>query len=123
MSATDLITWLRAQLDDDEGVARKAAAFPYEEPTDAPWERERVITDSLGGNSRAAATHRIVAIFANPARVLAEVDAKRRILDALEPEASGESLDARFHAHLIRLLALPYAGRDGYREEWRPVRR
>jgi hypothetical protein len=110
----DLVTWLRAQLDEDERVARSAASFPYQAPSNAPWERERIIAERVGGRSRAVATHRIVATFANPARVLAEVDAKRRILD----EAIRlESYDSEFQ--FLELLALPYADRPGYLEEWR----
>lgn len=71
----------------------------------------------------------------NPGRVLAECDAKRRIVehharvadpegddladlcavcDANGPEAQGWPCDT------LRLLALPYADHPEYREEWRP---
>jgi hypothetical protein len=71
----------------------------------------------------------------DPARVLAEVDAKRRILDEVVEDATGldmsVDLDRRTRPRdevtepylgdvLVRLLALPYADRPGYREEWRP---
>lgn len=70
----------------------------------------------------------------DPARVLAEIDAKRRIIvaymDAVhmyrvmsETDDDGkwdwlfkeEALEG-----VVKLLALPYADREGYREEWRP---
>ena len=64
----------------------------------------------------------------DPARVLAEVDAKRRILDLHHAEDGccytcsdkrGDSAE-RAPCPTVCLLALPMAGRDGYREEWRP---
>jgi hypothetical protein len=61
--------------------------------------------------------------------VLAEVEAQRRILDEYEDYASGDADDhehAQFAAdaalvlrNVIKLLAQPYAGRPGFREEWR----
>jgi hypothetical protein len=39
----------------------------------------------------------------------------RRILDEIVPEVDG--VDDRIN-RLIKLLAQPYAGRDGWREEW-----
>jgi hypothetical protein len=74
----------------------------------------------------------------DPARVLAEVEAKRRIVesaaeimdrgafpegvsDGRDPDEveSDEGLAALAEYHL-RLLALPYADHPDYREEWRP---
>lgn len=129
----DLIAWLRVQLDEDEREALKAKAMRYNLPTDAPWERERIIAERMGGNSRAVAAHRLVAIFANPARVLAEVEFHRRILDEIADEATdldmSVDMDRRVgmrdkHAEpylgdrLVRLLARLYASRSGWREEW-----
>lgn len=61
-----------------------------------------------------------------PARVLREVEAKRRIIDQcedsirVEDEADcGDRVEAWSLA--VRLLALPYADQPGYREEWRPA--
>jgi hypothetical protein len=74
----------------------------------------------------------------DPARVLREIDAKRQLLAAHAPgrpkgrpsmeahclscttaqawdDAANES-----NCLTLRLLALPYADRPGYREEWRP---
>lgn len=48
----------------------------------------------------------------NPDRVLAECEAKREILDVTRGTYSSDLVR--------RLLALPYADRPGYREEWRP---
>jgi hypothetical protein len=85
---TELITWLRAQLDDEERMAR------------APF-----VT----------------------ARALAEVEAKRRILDLVPDIQEAEDTarqdygrDAKAAIRLVQLLALPYADRPGYLEQWQP---
>ena len=55
--------------------------------------------------------------------LLADVDAKRRILDecesALRKSAPRSNLNDLAWL-VLRPLALPYADRPGYREEWRP---
>ncbi|MDT0567904.1 DUF6221 family protein [Streptomyces sp. DSM 3412] len=71
----------------------------------------------------------------DPARVLREIDAKRQLLDLHRPmrrrsTGSGggaiedcqicDHFPAQFPCLTLRLLALPYADRPGYREEWRP---
>jgi hypothetical protein len=64
----------------------------------------------------------------DPARVLREVEAKRRIVDWVvgAQAAAGEPpgfdpADAEALTHAVRLLALPYADRPGYDEAWRPT--
>lgn len=69
----------------------------------------------------------------DPARVLAECDAKRRIVglftegywcdpgDARElTYDDGHPNSAYVAGHMIRALALPYADHPDYREEWKP---
>ena len=109
---SDLITWLRAQLDDDERVARAASpGYLPDDPLASDEDRAHVARWQQ-------------------ARVLVEVDAKRRIIDEYELWAEEQSEDYE-HAQTehdsaqallaaIKLLALPYADRPGYREEWRP---
>lgn len=59
----------------------------------------------------------------DPARVLAECDAKRRMLELHQQRDDGrgcydcDTIDEPCGVHV--LLALPYV-RPGYREEWRP---
>lgn len=85
----DLVTWLRAQLDLDGDRFKAGRA------ADAEW------------------------------RCL-DVESKRRMLDDILPaltwgdEASaGEWNDYTDHAgDFLKLLALPYAAREGYRAEW-----
>ena len=59
----------------------------------------------------------------DPARVLREVEAKRRIVDVAGRRLDryiGTGAQVAFEWLTLRLLALPYDDRDGYREEWRP---
>jgi hypothetical protein len=145
----DLVTWLRAQLDDDERVAKGASMLSR-----PPWTPRITcdqdgyvsgrITDDRGyavvhveDQTPASAEAEHIARW-DPARVLAEVDAKRRILELHAPvndydpngpvcstcgEAGNpgdETAVVRWPCSTVRLVALPYADRPGYREEWRP---
>jgi hypothetical protein len=99
----DLVTWLRAQLNDDE---RKIAAMEREEnrAQTAP------IFQGYPPNWLAG-----VDIFVSSKRWRAEVDAKRRMVDeAIRLESYGSEFQ------FLKMLALPYADRPGYRDEWRP---
>lgn len=119
---SDLIAWLRAQLDAREADARRRLA---DHTQYGPTELD-------------------------PDDLLAEVDAKRAILDAYDKALRARQENAEKFAHLTRLgapdqgeytavkthgwtldgrldglkaaiglLAQPYAGRDGWQEEWR----
>ncbi|MFE9391674.1 DUF6221 family protein [Streptomyces sp. NPDC006784] len=133
----DLVAFLRERLDEDAQAAKHAAT---REPHGASWN----VTDSDGSEVRAAsgvgvvrrtwpyaATH--IARH-DPARVLAEVDAKRRIVSKCEehmqldretfeaekePARSLSSLRAAYW-DACRDLASAYADHPDYYEEWRP---
>jgi hypothetical protein len=130
----DLVAWLRAQLDDDDRVARATSSgawsvdphIHYLEAEDVYWD----VDGESGGwvahvGQRSDAEH---GARWDPARVLAEVDAKRRIIDlsdkvrAWTDASAGATAGyaAALLADTLRLLALPYADRPGYRPEWRP---
>jgi hypothetical protein len=141
----EFVAWLREQLDEDEraildrwdsdGRARVATMWTGGEPGyttvasdqgDGVWVADgREVTDA-----------RHVLVLFDPARVLAEVAAKKAILD-LYRQAWGEhqswledvggdtfgradEIRGRVESlhETIRLLAQPYAGRPGWREEW-----
>ena len=109
----DLVTWLRAQLDEDERYAREARPGPW--TADGGMVYVNHPTDEVV-NYTESAEH--IARW-DPARVLREVEAKRKIIDELE--RCGPTTDG--HAGLrfaVQCLALPYADRSGYRDEWRP---
>lgn len=61
-----------------------------------------------------------------PDRARTEIDAKRRLLDCLI-DAGGEicgtfvyTMGSISAEYFVKMLALPYADRPGYRDEWRP---
>lgn len=126
----ELIAFVRAQLDEDERVARSAAASQGQRwwgnvppgtghPHTVRREDTRqlvILTRSDNADPVAAIQH--IALW-DPARALAEVEAKRQLLDDLVRELGDDDTNetARWY---VQLLALPYAGRDGYRESWRP---
>jgi hypothetical protein len=113
----DLIDWFKAALDDDERVAQDAGET-------GPAGSELFVVDD-------DYRHNTVAIPVS--RVLAEVAAKRRILERHAPDKERPSplgtlcrycspWDAQVPWPCPDLLdlALPYADRAGFREEWRP---
>jgi hypothetical protein len=130
----DLVAFLRAQLDDDERVAQETTEdgggrwriARYTDRTTTVWDGDIQVLASLDQNNIAEHIARW-----DPVRVLAEVDAKRRILDRYEDTLSrqGEWEESQLAADIcaveyqdwiLPILALPYADREGYRDEWRP---
>lgn len=131
----DLITWLRAQLDDDERVAHECLQAPadrlgvqlgtyrWEAREDGVWCRNYLVAPRVSDEDGAH-----IARW-DPARVLAEVEAKRRIIERYEdclarqedPDYSSIAAHgqaAEYEDWVIPALAQPYAGRPGWREEW-----
>lgn len=97
----ELVAWLRAQLDEDERVIQEAAE------------------DYFYAEGHGRAVYRWFDRWApdQPDPMLAEVEAKRALLDWAVAWLERDC--APWNADAIRLLAQPYAGRDGWREEWR----
>jgi len=97
---TTLSDFLLAQIAEDEAVAREADAADIQ-----------------------TVPHEHVARW-NPARVLAECESKRRIVvlhSDIDPcDAHDGATMETVPCETLRLLALPYADRPGWREEWRP---
>lgn len=141
---TELADWLRQQLDEDERVAREASAGPWRyDPTKHHREpgtvrfSEGVFTGPAGQDATCVATTgetddpqsmadaEHIARW-DPARVLAEIEAKRRILDDRDEAVAHAARDfdmvlegnADALNGVVRLLAQPYAGQPGWREDW-----
>lgn len=147
----DLTDFIRARLAEDEAVVR-ALAEPHEWHTgpgdDPEWEDESTVymwppefhtpyEQDKHWRGLTASNPRLAAHIArhDPARVLRDVEAKRRIVECHEPwtAANGdiicgrcgrEHIDGRpgghFPCQTLRLLAAMYADHPSYREEWRP---
>lgn len=154
-----LVEWLSAQLDVDQKLAQSAHLGPWrvefhDYAHESYWLVESragdVVTNGYeGGGATTEANAAHIAAW-DPARVLAEVAAKRRIIAEhptltifSEDMAGGERIEVpewycrrcfdtsgrppwddvdrvEEPCPTLRLLALPYAGRDGWREEWAP---
>jgi Family of unknown function (DUF6221) len=109
----DLAEFLLARIAEDSSLAHLA---------DEDAQRLRPITDDLAvptdGDRRVAHMFRW-----SPARVLAECEAKRRIVEDYLAQVNSHrsGWDARTpRDHPLRALALPYADHPDYRPEWRP---
>lgn len=110
----DLVRWLGEQLDEDERIARRAGdSFRQIGETGVIVATEGDRAEECASANWAGVAEHIVEH--DPARVLREIDAKRRILNTLREEGGD-----RMFADIFRLLALPYAERPGYLESWRP---
>ncbi|MFG2372578.1 DUF6221 family protein [Streptomyces sp. NPDC048504] len=113
----DLVQWLRAQLDEDERILREANTSPE-------------MVTGIPRSYAAAPVALHIGEFAGPERVLREIAAKRSMLAIHRPyvpepdQACLGCADAIMFrwCPIVRLLALPYADRPGYRPEWAPTR-
>ncbi|MFD3333498.1 DUF6221 family protein [Streptomyces sp. NPDC058700] len=147
----DLIAFLRARLDDDAAIARAAAevcgchepagrwAFDDDENdgriviVDDPHpEMKRKVERRWNGSYDGLFAARHIARH-DPARVLAEVDAKRRIVDECAywiDKINKSATDKYPYPNLAErgevvlpvlcLLALPYSGHPEFDDAWRP---
>lgn len=133
----DLVTFLRAALDDDEQIARAALPGPWHVNDEALVETIYSADDVAvvaggrwGGeapvfDSDADAVH---IVRHDPARVLREVAAKRAIADSYDEDedrvtfghwtSCSDSCPGNVIYEVVKLLASVYADRPGYRPEW-----
>jgi hypothetical protein len=137
----DLIDWLRAQFDVDERVARAAQDLERD-----VFDGTGVIVMHAATGTRSVTLSSAVAIHIadhDPARVLREVEAFRKILEQYEVAAKRldrlnqraaagaatehemsqraiEGIRANESYKALRLVAAIFSDRPGYREEWRP---
>ncbi|MGD6750970.1 DUF6221 family protein [Streptomyces sp. BH105] len=117
----DLVQWLGEQYDEDERTAKAVQwdgsgnRLSWDLPASATVD---VGEDEFYAGDRTIANH---IVRHDPARVLREIDAKRQLI-AKAAQLQAQVGDDPFAGveDLLRLLALPYADRPGYREEWRP---
>lgn len=127
----NLVEWLRAQLDEDERLARRVAdryriRNEDREDNGRPyWPLPSVVANlrDRGRDPDIAAGLDLIEAY-GPKRVLDEVAAQRAILqlatDLLDEAFEWENHHATDARCIVKLLALPYADRPGCRDEWRP---
>jgi hypothetical protein len=136
--ADSLVAFLQARYDEDDQAARDAGGKSWEWEqhygdmcNDPTCEYGNLATDDTILMSVHAYDIKVPWQGAehiarhDPARVLAEVEAKRRLLKQFR--LRGDSVRAVVQPStggvwddMLRLLALPYADHPDYREEWRP---
>ena len=128
---TDLATFLLARIAEDESAARAAILRTYGQTgrwvtfddkehlsttTVFAWNRDERLGQAceteMSWIGRAARDH--IARH-DPARVLAECEAKRRIVGHFVNEWEPDPIN-----DVLRFLTLPYADHPDYRGEWRP---
>lgn len=123
---TALADFLLARLDDDEAVAVNASyrSSSWDAVFHGPikWGDPMPDAEVLAGGKpilsvdpEYAGVNELEHVVSwDPARVVAECETKRRIIEwASDLEYGGQEDD------LLKLLALPYADHGDYREEWK----
>jgi hypothetical protein len=110
----DLVAFLRARLDEDEQAARHA--FGDHNDDGPEWTEVSSGALSTGSELHGIGDSAITRHMErwDPKRVLAEVAAKRRIVE-LWSHSIGSGGECT-----LRALALPYANYPDYRPEWAP---
>jgi hypothetical protein len=140
----ELVQFLRERLDDDAALAEAASPGPWHpsEECDEVLAVDGVtVADgfALSGRQLRATTEHIAR--QDPARVLAEVEAKRQLVElhgwatlragggaqyydtvtvCRSCEQNHQFPELSWPCLTLRVLALPYADHPAYRAEWRP---
>ena len=114
-----LVEFLWARIAEDEALARRARPVPatgddedFSDSSDydrASWHEARC--------GYAMGEHMTACLCGVTDRVIAECDAKRRIVEGLQPFGPIDDICA---PEILALLALPYAHHPDYEETWRP---
>ncbi|MFB7278065.1 DUF6221 family protein [Streptomyces hydrogenans] len=138
----DLVQFLRARLDEDWRLAWESGCggrddwvFDPEDPWNGPNGPRDVVRRATGGfiavvdpdhGKYGAWNARHIAHY-DPTRVLAEVEAKRKLLTEYAEVLHNEGADYEWAGgwasglgKAVALLALPYADHPDYRDTWRP---
>jgi hypothetical protein len=123
---SDIVEFLRARYTERRAIAEAAAALQYDPEngwgiTDSsiydPAEKRRWISPHIGMLHESESAEHVVAN--NPAVVLADLDAKLRLVDWSEwPGGGPDSRDA--YEWTLAVLAVPFAAHPDYDERWRP---
>lgn len=153
MAGMTLVEFLLTRIAEDEVLARTASTGQHWSWTEdgaemvsdhvTEYRTRECIIDTEGANPPGSGVTGQHIARHDPARVLAECEAKRRIVDLYaehrstvmayrnprwadamndEDRLNHKRAESRHRAteDVLRLLALPYADHPDYREEWRP---
>ncbi|MDL4774254.1 MULTISPECIES: DUF6221 family protein [Thermomonosporaceae] len=125
-----LVEFVKARLDDDELVAqaaRLASAAPWRLTSEHGFDgaepvEYKVLRDNDGlsiADDRTNLTAEDLTHIAHhePARALAEIEAKRRLIIELDSYGGPETTDAYYV--VLRHLATVYADHPDYQDDWR----
>ncbi|MDT6983726.1 DUF6221 family protein [Streptomyces lusitanus] len=137
----ELVQWLRAQLEEDERIAQAASPGPWSTKWNAQeyalvapsrnypiaeWTYAVATCEPEASTQRAecdTADADFIAQY-DPARVLAEIGAKRELLrryEHLKHDVMPDDLTGVWAFEVVlRAHAVVYAARPGYKESWRP---
>jgi hypothetical protein len=120
---TDIVEFLRARYTADEAIAR--AAGNGNDLSWAGWQLGGQLEEA-GWEHPETVNREAHVLRHDPASVLADIDAKLRLLEQFE--LRGNSVRATVVPatggvwdDLLRLLALPFAGHADYDRRWRPA--
>jgi hypothetical protein len=120
----DLMQFLHDRLDDDGQTAQAAGVRSTAWPVGGTLFLDGVEHNVIGDEEAFCHPHNAAHIARHdPARVLREVEAKRRTVTDLAATVAGDYIDDGepvLAEHVLRLLALPFADHPDYREDWRP---
>ena len=109
---SDIVDFLMARLDEDEGVAREAVAIRRLVYANQP----RVVDPDF--TFVAWTDHPAGTVVVGPERMLGEVRAKRCIVDLFPDSADGDGWNEA-GAQVLQHLAAAYSEHPDYRDEWR----
>lgn len=128
---SELVDWLKAQLDEDERIAQAASEWPWtlhpegdkilrhNDGTYDDWEDEDlIVVETMGWSSQATRSNGLHVIRWEPSQVVQDIAAKRLIIAQLDRAHDNPFYDAAIGA--IRLLAWGCRHREGWKVEWFP---
>jgi Family of unknown function (DUF6221) len=123
----DLVAFILARLDEDERIARAAGAYypswAYDRETFTVANAESPIAArKADGRSPINDVDGEHIARHDPARVLRDVEGKRRLVDTVTAErpVNSRPVDAALALTVLRLTALAWSDHPGYRAEWAP---
>lgn len=125
-----LVAWLLEQVAEDERLARACIAEVGPERAGEMYVDGSGTTDRDSFPSYPWGSEKLELAFmagpGHPARVLADCAVKRRIIGLVQLDFNEDGDPIRLGEYgeaywdMVLLLAVLYAGRPGYREEWTP---